>query len=127
VSVKRLNWRRKEETPIQIANGYGQQMVKTPATVNVRRSSKHLQITCVKAGDADGRGVAISRANAGMAGNIIFGGGIGAIIDHNKGTAYTYPQWIQVVMGKFLSFDRRADQDGQPNRGVEVAAPVAVK
>jgi hypothetical protein len=127
VSLKRLNWRRKEETPIQIANGYGQQMVKTPATVNVRRSSKDLQITCVKAGDADGRGVAISRANAGMAGNIIFGGGIGAIIDHNKGTAYTYPQWIQVVMGKLLSFDRRADQDGQPNRGVDLAAPVAAK
>jgi hypothetical protein len=34
-------------------------------------------------------GRAISRANAGMAGNIIFGGGIGAIIDHNKGTAYS--------------------------------------
>lgn len=109
----------------KLENDYGAQMVKTPATINVRRSSKDLQVTCVKAGEVDGRGVAISRANAGLAGNIIFGGGIGAIIDHNKGTAYTYPQWVQVVMGKLLTFDRRADVDGQPNRGTELAVPVA--
>ncbi len=108
-------------------NDYGSHVVKTPATVNVRRSSKDLQITCSKTGEADGRGVAISRANAGMAGNIIFGGGIGAIIDHNKGTAYTYPMWVQVVMGKLLTFDRKADVEGQPNRGVEAPAPVAAK
>ena len=116
-----------KDAECKLENDYGQQTVKTPATINVRRSSKDLQITCVKAGAADGRGVAISRANAGMAGNIIFGGGIGAIIDHNKGTAYTYPQWVRVVMGKLLTFDRRADLDGQPNRGVELPAPVANK
>ncbi len=116
-----------KDAECKLENDYGQQSVKTPSTVNVRRSSKDLQITCVKAGDTDGRGVAISRANAGMAGNIIFGGGIGAIIDHNKGTAYTYPQWIQVVMGKIIVFDRRIDEDGKPNRGVETVAPVAAK
>lgn len=113
-----------KDVECKLENDYGQQSVKTPVTANVRRSSKDLQVTCVKAGQSDGRGVAVSRANAGMAGNIIFGGGIGAIIDHNKGTAYTYPQWIQVVMGKFLTFDRRADVDGQPNRGV-ASVPVA--
>ena len=112
-----------KDADCKLENDYGQQSVKTPATVNVRRSSKDLQITCVKPGEAEGRGVAISRANAGMAGNIIFGGGIGAIIDHNKGTAYTYPHWIQVVMGKMLTFDRRADAEGQPNRGGD--GPVA--
>ena len=114
-----------KDAECKLENDYGQQVIKTPATVNVRRSSKDLQVTCVKAGEADGRGVAISRANAGMAGNIIFGGGIGAIIDHNKGTAYTYPQWVQVVMGKLLTFDRRADVEGQPNRGVELPAVAA--
>lgn len=116
-----------KDAECKLENDYGQQSVKTPGTFSVRRSSKDLQITCVKAGESDGRGVAISRANAGMAGNIIFGGGIGAIIDHNKGTAYTYPQWVQVVMGKLLTFDRKADQEGQPNRGTDVAAPVASK
>lgn len=116
-----------KDADCKLENDYGVQNVKTPATVNVRRSSKDLQVTCVKAGETDGRGVAISRANAGMAGNLIFGGGIGAIIDHNKGTAYTYPQWIQVVMGKLLTFDRRLDADGQPNRGVDVPAVEAKK
>ncbi len=111
-----------KDAECKLENDYGAQNVKTPATVNVRRTSKDLQVTCVKAGESDGRGVAISRANAGMAGNIIFGGGIGAIIDHNKGTAYTYPQWMQVVMGKLLTYDRRADVDGQPNRGADVPA-----
>lgn len=116
-----------KDAECKLENDYGVQTVKTPATVNVRRSSKDLQVTCVKSGEAEGRGVAISRANAGMAGNILFGGGIGAIIDHNKGTAYTYPQWMQVVMGKLLTFDRKADVDGQPNRGAEIVAPVAAK
>ena len=116
-----------KDAECKLENDYGQQNIKTPATVNVRRSSKDLQVTCAKPGEVDGRGVAISRANAGMAGNILFGGGIGAIIDHNKGTAYTYPQWVQVVMGKLLTFDRRADVEGQPNRGVDLPAPVASK
>ncbi|EJL86364.1 hypothetical protein PMI15_01582 [Polaromonas sp. CF318] len=110
-----------------LENDYGQQIIKTPVTANVRRSSKDLQVTCVRPGETDGRGVVVSRANAGMAGNILFGGGIGAIIDHNKGTAYTYPQWIQVVMGKLLTFDRKADVDGKPNKGTELPAPVAAK
>ncbi|RYX93517.1 MAG: hypothetical protein EOO28_18115 [Comamonadaceae bacterium] len=115
-----------KDVECRLENDYGQQNIKTPVTVNVRRSSKDLQVTCAKAGEVDGRGVAISRANAGMAGNILFGGGIGAIIDHNKGTAYTYPEWVQVVMGKMLTFDRKADQDGKPNRGVDQATvPVA--
>ena len=114
-----------KDVDCKLENDYGQQTVKTPATVNVRRSSKDLHVTCVKAGELDGRGVAISRANAGLAGNLIFGGGIGAIIDHNKGTAYTYPQWMQVVMGKLLTFDRRADKEGQPNVGVDLPAPAA--
>ncbi len=116
-----------KDAECKLENDYGQQIVKTPATVNVRRSSKDLQVTCVKAGEIDGRGVAISRANGGMAGNIILGGGIGAIIDHNKGTAYTYPVWIQVVMGKLLTFDRRLDVEGKPNAGVPSVTPVAAK
>lgn len=112
-----------KDVQCKLENDYGEQTLKTPATVNVRRSSKDLQVTCIKEGQADGRGVAISRANGGMMGNILFGGGIGAIIDHNKGTAYTYPQWVQVVMGKLLTFDRKADVEGQPNRGTEMPVP----
>ena len=104
-------------------NEYGSLNVRTPATAQVRRSSKDLQIVCTKAGVDSAKGVAISRANGGMFGNIIFGGGIGAIIDHNKGTAYTYPQWIRLVVGRMLSFDRSQDKEGAPNTGQPVPTP----
>jgi hypothetical protein len=113
----------------KVENDYGPLTVKTPGTVSVHRSSKDLQIACTKAGTPDAKGAAISRANAGLAGNIIFGGGIGAIIDHNKGTAYTYPQWVRLVVDKLMTFDRRDDKDGAPNLGTAtlVVTPVATK
>lgn len=90
--------------------------------MQVRRSSKDLDILCKHPENPDATARAISRANAGMFGNIIFGGGIGAIIDHNKGTAYTYPTWVQLVFGKTLVFDRTAEKDGQPTPGTEPTA-----
>jgi hypothetical protein len=107
-----------------ISNDYGSVPAKSGATAQVRRSSKDLDITCKDPSNPDAVGRAISRANAGMAGNIIFGGGIGAIIDHNKGTAYTYPTWVQLVFGQTLVFDRSAEKDGQPVQGT---IPVAAK
>jgi hypothetical protein len=107
-------------------NDYGVQSVKTPGTVQVHRSNKDLIITCSKADTKDATGNAVSRANAGLAGNIIIGGGIGAVIDHARGTAYTYPKWIRLVVDKFTAFDRRADNDGTPNLGNVVDAAVAV-
>jgi hypothetical protein len=42
-----------------------------------------------------------------MFGNIIFGGGVGAIIDHNKGNGYNYPDSLPVEMGKSVIVDRK--------------------
>jgi hypothetical protein len=74
-------------------NERGQWPVITPGSISVHRSGENLSINCEKEGEQPGRGTVISRVNGGMFGNILFGGGIGAIIDHNKGTAYTYPSW----------------------------------
>jgi hypothetical protein len=106
----------------KISNDYGSTTTKSGDTTQVRRSSKDMDITCRDKANPEAVGRAISRANAGMAGNIIFGGGIGAIIDHNKGTAYTYPTWIQLIFGKTLVFDRSAEKDGQPVLGMEPSA-----
>lgn len=108
-----------------VSNDYGAITAKSGTTAQVRRSSKDLDITCKDPANPDAVGRAISRANAGMAGNIIFGGGIGAIIDHNKGTAYTYPTWVQLVFGQTLVFDRSSEKDGQPVQGT--VPPVAAK
>jgi hypothetical protein len=44
-----------------------------------------------------------------MWGNIIFGSGIGAIIDNNKGTGYDYPNNLPVKMGDSVMVDRREE------------------
>ena len=98
----------------KLTNDYGSFNTKSGDTVQVRRSSKDLDIVCKAQEQPDASGRAISRANGGMFGNIILGGGIGAIIDHNKGTAYTYPTWVQLIFGKSLVFDRSAEKEGQP-------------
>jgi hypothetical protein len=108
----------------QLSNDYGSTTVRSGTTTQVRRSSKDMDITCKDPSNPEAVGRAISRANAGMAGNIIFGGGIGAIIDHNKGTAYTYPTWVQLVFGRTLVFDRSAETEGQPVLGT---APLAAR
>jgi uncharacterized protein YceK len=87
---------------------------KSGETTNVRRSNSDLEISCTHPTNAEARAKAVSRVNGGMFGNILLGGGIGAIIDHNTGNAYTYPAWVQLVFGKTLAFDRRDEQDNQP-------------
>jgi hypothetical protein len=108
----------------KLTNDYGVFAVKSGDTTQVRRSSKDLEIACKHPTNPDAVATAISRANGGMFGNILLGGGVGAIIDHNKGTAYSYPIWVQLVFGKALVFDRRDEKDGQPSQGT---APVPVK
>lgn len=109
-----------KDADCELFNEHGSFRAKSPGGVTVRRSSTDLNITCRKDALPDAEGRAVSRANGGMWGNIIFGGGVGAIIDHNKGTAYTYPQWIQVIFGKIMGFDRSDDQDGQPSLAREL-------
>ena len=110
----------------KISNDYGSTAVKSGETIQVRRSSKDMDIQCIHPDNPQATARAISRANAGLAGNILFGGGIGAIIDHSKGTAYTYPTWVQLVFGKTMVFDRSAEKDGQPVVGLEAPSPVII-
>lgn len=84
----------------ELKNDEGTWTAVTPATVMVRRSNKDLMVKCTKAGFADGRANVVSKTKANMWGNIIFGGGIGAIIDHNNGSAYQYPPVIKMTMGE---------------------------
>ncbi|MBV8037826.1 hypothetical protein [Roseateles sp.] len=109
----------------KLTNDYGTVSGKSGDTIQVRRSGKDLDITCAHPSNPNATARAISRANSGMWGNIIIGGGIGAIIDHNKGTAYTYPTWVQLVFGKSLVFDRSAEKDGQPTPSTETGTTVA--
>ena len=101
------------EATCQLKNDKGTWDAKTPANVSVRKSNEDLEVTCKRDGMPDGILKAISRAAGSMFGNFLFGGGIGAIIDHNKGTGYDYPNQLPVKMGESVIVDRKTEQQAE--------------
>ena len=111
-----------------LTNDRASTTIKSGDIANVRRSNTDLDIVCKHPTNPEATARATSRANGGMFGNIILGGGIGAIIDHNRGTAYTYPTWIELIFGKTLTFDRRDQKEAAPTPHAPAAtAPLAEK
>lgn len=103
----------------ELINELGKFRMTSPGFVNVLRSSSDLKINCVRGAQAAANAIAVSRANAGMYGNIVVGGVIGATIDHARGAGYSYPEWIQLIFGRYLVVDAKHDQPGQPSVGYE--------
>jgi uncharacterized protein YceK len=102
-----------------LTNDRGTWTVKAPAQVDVRKSGENLSVVCKKEGFVDGLLTAVSRAAGSMFGNIIFGGGIGAIIDHNKGVGYDYPDVMPVQMGKAITVDKKEELAQQQARNCQ--------
>ncbi len=90
-----------------LRNDKGAWEASSPGMVAVHRSAEDLLVECKKEGFATGYLRAVSRAAGGMFGNIIFGGGVGAIIDHTKGTGYDYPDNLPVRLGDTVTVDKR--------------------
>jgi hypothetical protein len=105
----------------ELTNAKGKWFVTTPGSVGITRSNDDMQVMCKKEGHEPGRAVVVSATKGSMFGNIIFGGGIGAVIDHNTGAAYEYPGFFQVMMGAV----RRVEPAGANNAvtGANVAPP----
>ena len=89
-----------EAAKCEMKNDEGTWFVTTPGSALVHRSNKDLEVICKKTGIDVGTANVVSRTKGNMFGNIIFGGGIGAVIDHNNGSAYEYPSLIKIFMGK---------------------------
>lgn len=83
-----------------MSNDEGTWFVVTPASTMIHKSNKDLQVICRKAGSDVGTASVVSRTKGNMYGNILLGGGIGAVIDHNNGAAYEYPGLIKIFMGR---------------------------
>ncbi len=105
-------------------NGIGEWATFSSGVLTVHRSAHNLLDTCEKEGEVTGYATLISRINDGMLGNVFLGGGVGTVLDHYNGNAYSYPDWVRIVMGDNLVFDRRANKSGQAMTGVE---PVETK
>ena len=99
VQARGNNGKEVKEASCDLINKRGTWFITTPGTVQIQRSNDDLQVTCRKEGFDNGRASVVSDTKGSMFGNILLGGGIGAVVDHNNGSAYEYPSFIQVTMG----------------------------
>ena len=109
----------------ELTNNKGKWFVTTPGSVGINRSNDDLQVLCSKENYEPGRAAVVSVTKGAMFGNIILGGGIGAIVDHNSGAAYEYPAFFQVIMGGFSKVDPSKNQASDATS--PVIAPIAVQ
>jgi len=84
----------------RLSNNNGAWTVRSPGAANVRKSSDDLLVRCESEDHPPGTARVVSRMNVGMVGNIVFGGAVGVIIDHTRGTAYDYPKQVRIVFGQ---------------------------
>lgn len=108
----------------ELANSKGRWFVTTPGSVMIHRSNDDMQVYCSKAGYETGRTSVVSATKAEMFGNILVGGVIGAVIDHNSGSGYEYPGFIQVLM-RALSNPDRAGYFEQTKSADSASTPTA--
>lgn len=109
-----------EKAECILVNDRGEFNVETPRTVQVRKSAGDLTITCKAPEQKPAEGKLISRTGGAVFGNIILGGVIGAVVDTASGVAYNYPEWVQLVFGKNLVFDRNHTKAGVAQTGQDL-------
>ncbi len=90
----------------ELQNDKGQWSLAAPGSIQVARSSKDLMVRCTTASGGSGTATAVSRANAGMLGNVLVSCGLGMPIDHFTGARYDYPSPIVVWLGKETRIDK---------------------
>lgn len=109
----------------ELTNNKGKWFVTTPGSVMIHKSNDDMQVVCEKSGLQPGRAAVVSETKGSMFGNIIFGGGIGAIVDHNNGSAYEYPTFIQILMGAITKIEKPKNTEGALSGSAAVAAAPA--
>jgi hypothetical protein len=81
--------------------------------IMISRSNDDLTVTCRKESFENGRVGVVSNTKGSMFGNILLGRDIGAIVDHNTGSAYEYPTFIQVMMGSNVTIGTKRENSPQ--------------
>ncbi len=118
----------------ELQSSAGRVELKTPGSATVQRTGSDLMIQCDCEGLPRGTAVARSRVRGMLFGNIIFGGGVGAIIDAASGAAYQYPQRVVVRLGESIvvepeeyqaEIDRQNAEKAGPGTGSREPAPTA--
>ena len=97
-TIERASGDRIIDARCDLSNDEGAWTLLTPGSVTIQRSNKPLSVKCQKTGYIEDYSSVDSKTKANMWGNIIIGGGIGAIIDHNNGSAYDYPEVVRISL-----------------------------
>ena len=92
-------------TPVQgaactLTNSEGTWFLTSPGSVTVHKTKNDLTATCTKDGFQPGSQVAVSKFGGATFGNIVAGGGIGAIVDAASGANYYYDSPMTVPLGE---------------------------
>jgi hypothetical protein len=110
----------------KLSNNNGAWQVRSPGTVNVRKSAQELLVRCEMEDNPPGVTKVASSANAAIFGNVVFGGVVGVIVDQSTGSGYDYPTHVRVDLGKtrFASGSAAATSSPAPSLAPpSVAAP----
>jgi hypothetical protein len=83
----------------ELANSHGTWFATTPGSIMIHRSNDDMKVVCTKDGYEPARAAVVSEIKGSMFGNVVFGGGVGMIMDHANGSAYEYPPLLHPVMG----------------------------
>jgi hypothetical protein len=86
-----------------LSNDKGTWRLNSPGDTSVVRSNKPMEVKCSKPPLPQGVLSLESGTRPAMYGNILIGGVVGAVIDHNTGAAYEYPEMVKVIMGQMSS------------------------
>lgn len=110
-----------------LTNDKGTWRLTAPGDTSIVRSNKRMEVKCDKSPLPQGVVSVESATRGAMYGNIILGGVVGAVIDHNSGAGYEYPEMIKVIMGRMVAMDvpkqpTSATRDPNIPRDTSVAA-----
>ena len=83
-----------------LSNDKGTWVTRTPGQVKVQRSFNELTVDCRLDGTQPGVVIVHPSSKAMVFGNPVFGGAVRPGIDLARGTAYDYPEALEVELGK---------------------------
>jgi hypothetical protein len=92
-------------TPVQgasctLKNSEGSWYITTPGSTTVHKTKNDMSVDCTKDGYGAGHQMAVAHFGGATFGNIVLGGGVGAIVDAASGANYYYDSPIAVPLGE---------------------------
>jgi hypothetical protein len=91
-------------TPVQgaactLKNSQGTWFITSPGSTTVHKTKTDLSVDCTKDGYNSGHMVAVAHFGGATFGNIIAGGGVGALVDAASGANYYYDSPLNLPLG----------------------------